>query len=351
MDLFNIPLIFITAVIGFITGIGLTYPYINIILGAGSVMVSILKSILAYKKLSERSENHRICSLQFSQVSKEIKLELSLRREDRQPVKQMLHIVKVKLKNLLEVAELVEDFIIEKFKTLYPHCKQTHARSLPSNFYGLAQFEIQTTKDQLEYINEKHIIDVEIKQKEQKRQELVACEMEEIERKRQNDAELISFRLKKQREIEEKKLEFAYQLELKMVTNEYHKRSQNINSELEEYGSIIPNLNRKIAKKPTYVIQENYPRLIHRLERQISRQNSPIRQRSPKTDSKLNDIKNHLQSTLDPPLLDINQPNMIGAPPNEIVIPSTENAAEVNAESPRVGETLPNDVMLSSDSS
>ena len=45
-------------------------------------------------RLSERSENHRICSLQFGQISNEIKIDLSLRRNQRQPAKILLDILK-----------------------------------------------------------------------------------------------------------------------------------------------------------------------------------------------------------------------------------------------------------------
>lgn len=118
-DRFNIPLIVITAVIGFVTGINLSYQHISIILGASSVFVSIMKSIVSYLKLSERSENHRICALQFGQISNEIKIELSLRREQRQPAKIMLDIVKVKFKNLMEVAQLLDNDVITQFRNKY----------------------------------------------------------------------------------------------------------------------------------------------------------------------------------------------------------------------------------------
>jgi hypothetical protein len=118
-DMCNIPLIVLTAVIGFITGIGLNYEYIGIILGASSVFVSIIKSIVSYLKLSERSENHRICSLQFGQISNEIKIELSLRREQRQPAKILLDVIKVKFKNLMEVAQLIDTSVINQFRSKY----------------------------------------------------------------------------------------------------------------------------------------------------------------------------------------------------------------------------------------
>lgn len=118
-DMFNIPLIVITAIIGFVTGINLSYQHISVILGASSVFVSIMKSIVSYLKLGERGENHRICSLQFGQISNEIKIELSLRREQRQPAKIMLDIIKVKFKNLMEVAQLLDKDVIMKFKDKY----------------------------------------------------------------------------------------------------------------------------------------------------------------------------------------------------------------------------------------
>ncbi len=118
-DMLNIPSIVLTAVIGFITGIGINYPYTGIILGAASVFVSIMKSITSYMKLNERSENHRICSLQFGQISNEIKIELSLRREQRQPAKILLDVIKVKFKNLMEVAQLLDNDIIQQFRNKY----------------------------------------------------------------------------------------------------------------------------------------------------------------------------------------------------------------------------------------
>ena len=118
-DMFNIPLIIMSAVIGFITGIGIKYEYSSIILGGSSVFVSIIKSIVSYMKLSERSENHRICSLQFGQISNEIKTELSLRRNQRQPAKILLDMVKVKYKNLMEVAQLLDNDVINRFCNKY----------------------------------------------------------------------------------------------------------------------------------------------------------------------------------------------------------------------------------------
>jgi hypothetical protein len=154
-DKCNIPLIIITAVIGFVTGIGLPYVYTNTALGAASVFVSIMKSIVSYLKLSERSENHRICSLQFAQISNEIKMELSLRRNQRQPAKMMLDIVKVKYKNLMEVAQLLDNDVIRRFREKYlSHREASSEISLPPVFSNIPGIKILGADSEHEYMEQ-----------------------------------------------------------------------------------------------------------------------------------------------------------------------------------------------------
>jgi len=154
-DTFNIPLIIITAVIGFVTGIGLPYAYTNTALGAASVFVSIMKSIVSYLKLSERSENHRICSLQFGQISNEIKTELSLRRKQRQPAKILLDMVKVKYKNLMEVAQLLDNDIIQQFRNKYLQDNNVEV-SLPPVFSSIPGIKILGAESESDHVNQLH---------------------------------------------------------------------------------------------------------------------------------------------------------------------------------------------------
>ena len=151
-DALNIPLIVMTATIGFVTGIGLSYPYTGVVLGALSVFVSFMKSIISYMKLSERSENHRICSLQFSQISNEIKIELSLRRNQRQPAKILLDVIKVKFKNLMEVAQLIDDDIIEQFREKYLGHGNNVKISLPPVFEDIPGIKIMGGDTNQEYL-------------------------------------------------------------------------------------------------------------------------------------------------------------------------------------------------------
>ena len=112
---FNVPVITMTAVIGFISALNLNFKYINIIIGGCSLMVSLIKSIFVYLKVSQKNENHRVAYLQYYQISNEIRIELSLARNIRQPANYLLNLIKIKMKNLNEVSELIDNIIVQEY--------------------------------------------------------------------------------------------------------------------------------------------------------------------------------------------------------------------------------------------
>ena len=115
----NIPVIILSSAIGFATGIDIGYDKMNIILGVSSIFVGIIKSIDTYFQLGKRSESHRLCSLQFQQINKKIMIELSLKRDQRISAKDMLQIIKTDIKNLQDIAPLIDDEIVTTFKKNY----------------------------------------------------------------------------------------------------------------------------------------------------------------------------------------------------------------------------------------
>lgn len=153
-DKCNIPLIILTAVIGFVTGIQLHYEYGNLILGGASVIVSIMKSIISYMKLSERHENHRICSLQFAQISNEIRTELSLQHNQRQPARIMLDVIKVKYKNLIEVAQLIDNDVIQRFRMKYIRDEEKCEIALPPLFSTIPGIKILGADSDAEHLQQ-----------------------------------------------------------------------------------------------------------------------------------------------------------------------------------------------------
>jgi polysaccharide pyruvyl transferase WcaK-like protein len=104
-----------TAVIGFISALNIQFSYINIIIGGCSLVVSLIKSIFVYLKISQKNENHRVAYLQYYQISNEIRIELSLARNIRQPANYLLNLIKIKMKNLNEVSELIDNEVIETY--------------------------------------------------------------------------------------------------------------------------------------------------------------------------------------------------------------------------------------------
>jgi hypothetical protein len=112
---FNLPNITITAFIGFVSGLNLSYEYIHLILGGMSLYASLLKSYFSYLKISQKNENHRIAYIQYGQIANEIRVELALEPTMRNRGSGLLDLVRIKMKNLLEVSEIVDNSIIQEY--------------------------------------------------------------------------------------------------------------------------------------------------------------------------------------------------------------------------------------------
>jgi hypothetical protein len=143
-NIINIPVIVLSSVIGLLTGMNIQADEMFIILSTGSIFVSVIKSIDSYFQLQKRSEGHRICSLQFSQIFKKIQIELSLQRDARSNPKDMLALIKTDLKNLFDIAPLIDEDIIHKYNILYKAEKDV---SKPSVCNGLTHIQITESHD------------------------------------------------------------------------------------------------------------------------------------------------------------------------------------------------------------
>jgi hypothetical protein len=144
----NIPVIILSSAIGFITGIDLQYDQMNVILGVGSVFVGIIKSVDTYFQLAKRAESHRICSLQFSQISKKIQVELTLHRDQRLTAENMMNIVKTDIKNLQDIAPLIDDDVIEIYNGKYRRYKRVKK---PNFVNGLTEVKVNPHNNEHEY--------------------------------------------------------------------------------------------------------------------------------------------------------------------------------------------------------
>jgi len=116
----NIPVIVGSSAIGFATGVQIDYADMNIILGIFSVVIGCIKALDSYFQLAQRSERHRLVSLQYAQICRKISVELALEREVRMDAKDALNIIRSEIKNLEEIAPIISDDIIIKYKDKYP---------------------------------------------------------------------------------------------------------------------------------------------------------------------------------------------------------------------------------------
>jgi len=152
----NIPVIILSSAIGFATGIDIGYEKMNIILGISSIFVGIIKSIDTYFQLGKRAESHRLCSLQFQQINKKIQIELALVRSQRVDAKDMMNIIKTDIKNLFDIAPLIDQDVIESFKKKYGHpvegTNKVHFDAhTPNLCNGLSIVTINSAKNKQDY--------------------------------------------------------------------------------------------------------------------------------------------------------------------------------------------------------
>lgn len=156
----NIPVIMLSSVVGFATGIQINYDDINIILGILSVGIGIIKSLDSYFQLGKRSETHRIVSLQYAQINKKIAIELALHRKDRINAKDILSIIKTDIKNLEDIAPLIPDDIIEAYKIKYPEIDNLVKR--PNICNGLTPVIVNVDEDERTVNSRRNTIESEV---------------------------------------------------------------------------------------------------------------------------------------------------------------------------------------------
>lgn len=144
---FNIPIITITAVVGFVSALNINFEYINIIIGLSSLFVSLLKSYFSYLQISQKNENHRVAYLQYFQIANEIRIELSLSPDIRQPATYLLNLIKVKMKHLNEVSEIIPTNVMEEFNYLNRGNRYMSEPDIIMSLHPIDIYENETYKE------------------------------------------------------------------------------------------------------------------------------------------------------------------------------------------------------------
>jgi hypothetical protein len=118
-------------------------PQAPIILGLFSIFVSVLNTVGSYFAWSRRSELHRVSFIQYSKMYRNLNIEMSLPRDERQTPDELLKYVKSEYERLHEISPLIPPGIIKKFNKNFAHETEI---SQPEEVNGLEKIEIYIAK-------------------------------------------------------------------------------------------------------------------------------------------------------------------------------------------------------------
>jgi hypothetical protein len=94
-------------------------PYVSMIIGSVNIAAGIITTIQQFLKVSELNEAHRVASIAWDKFYRNVKVELAKSPRERMPVSQMIKIQKEEFDRLMETSPVIEDDIIQKFRTTF----------------------------------------------------------------------------------------------------------------------------------------------------------------------------------------------------------------------------------------
>lgn len=118
---------------------------ISYIMGALSLLVSILSTLNSYFVFAQRSTEHRIASVQYSKLYLTISIELALPRVKRMNVKDFLKLISQESQRLNEIQPQVPDIIINAYNKHFKDEPKTISRPEITN--GLVSIGIYNEID------------------------------------------------------------------------------------------------------------------------------------------------------------------------------------------------------------
>ena len=114
-NILTIPSIILSTLAGVGTSAFGADKNINFLMGAISILVSILTTLNSYFMFAKRAELHRITSVSYSKLYLQISIELSLPRNKRMSVKSFMKIVSDLIQRLNEIQPQIPDSVIKNY--------------------------------------------------------------------------------------------------------------------------------------------------------------------------------------------------------------------------------------------
>lgn len=149
----NIPVIVLSSLTGFFSVLNL-FDDQAILLGLISILVGIFKTLDTYFEWTKRSETHRMVSLAYTKISKDIQLNLSLERNCRENPNILFGIINNDLQSIRDSEPIIGNDIIEWFKIKY----KDEISAKPAITNGLTNIKInnKNIKEKEKHIEDKN---------------------------------------------------------------------------------------------------------------------------------------------------------------------------------------------------
>lgn len=134
--------------------------YASVYIGVGSIFVGVLQTLSSYFIWNKRAEQHNQTSLNYGKLYRFIQLQLTLPREQRIDLKNLLKMIREDYEKLQTESPLIPNSIIEEFKKKYKNYKVAK----PAEANGLERINIfsQHTNIRSEMNDEKIQIEKEL---------------------------------------------------------------------------------------------------------------------------------------------------------------------------------------------
>lgn len=140
----ELPVIVLSSVVGFCS-VGSSSMFegneklASIILGATSLLVSVLNTTGSYFQWAKRAEGHRISAIQYSRLYRFLHIEMALPRAERMSPHDLLKFTKDSYDRLQEISPLIPPEIVAEFKKQFEKEKDI---SKPEECNGLEKITV-----------------------------------------------------------------------------------------------------------------------------------------------------------------------------------------------------------------
>ena len=118
----------------------------NQAVGALSIGVGVLNTVGTYFAWSKRAEAHRVSSLQYARMSRFLRVELQLPRQERMNCAELLKMIRTDWERLTEISPILPDGLITEFRSMY----QKRNVSKPDEIHGIEPIRIFNTQPKMD---------------------------------------------------------------------------------------------------------------------------------------------------------------------------------------------------------